>query len=67
MSGNRHTKSRKPSDADIGSDPGIGTSKGTFKEGDELERGENTIEGDVENDTTAAGGIDPRQKLRTNK
>ncbi|PBC02918.1 hypothetical protein [Mesorhizobium sp. WSM3860] len=67
MIGNRHPKSKKPSDADIGSDPGVGTSKGTFKEGDELERGENTVEGDVENDTTETGGINPRQKTRTNK
>ncbi|MDG4882717.1 hypothetical protein P9236_15335 [Mesorhizobium sp. WSM4884] len=28
---NQHPKSKKPSDADIGSDPGIGTSKGTFR------------------------------------
>ncbi|CDX46225.1 conserved hypothetical protein [Mesorhizobium sp. ORS 3359] len=67
MSGNQHPKSKKPSDADLGNDPGIGTSKGTIKEGDELEHGENTVEGDVENDTTDSGGINPRQKVRTNK
>ncbi|CDX30204.1 conserved hypothetical protein [Mesorhizobium sp. SOD10] len=67
MSGNQHPKSKKPSDADMTNDPGIGTSKGTIKEGDELEHGENTVEGDVENDTTSAGGINPRQKVRTNK
>ncbi|WP_281035442.1 hypothetical protein [Mesorhizobium sp. M9A.F.Ca.ET.002.03.1.2] len=39
-----------------------------IKEGDELElEGENTIEGDVENDTNALGGINPRRKMRTNK
>ncbi|TJV22406.1 MAG: hypothetical protein E5Y04_20430 [Mesorhizobium sp.] len=52
----------------MANNPGIGTSKGTIKEGEEFElEGENTVEGDVENDTTAAGGIDPRQKMRTNK
>lgn len=67
MSGNQHPKSKKPADADMSNDPGIGTSKGTIKEGDELEHGENTVEGDVENDTTDAGGINPRQKIRMNK
>ncbi|TPI38190.1 hypothetical protein FJW07_17245 [Mesorhizobium sp. B3-1-9] len=67
MSGNQHPKSKRPSDADMENDPGIGTSKGTIKEGDELEHGENTVEGDVENDTTSTGGINPRQKIRTNK
>ncbi|MER9296468.1 hypothetical protein NKI38_08210 [Mesorhizobium sp. M0621] len=68
MSTSRHPKWKKPSDADLVNNPGIGTSKGTIKEGDELDlEGENTVEGDVENDTTAAGGINPRQKMRTNK
>ncbi|MBM2710031.1 hypothetical protein JQK88_02035 [Mesorhizobium caraganae] len=66
MTTTRHPK--WPSDADLANNPGIGTSKGTIKEGDELDlEGENTIEGDVENDTTTAGGINPRQKMRTNK
>lgn len=68
MTGTKHPKWKKPSDADLANNPGIGTSKGTIKEGQEFElEGENTVEGDVENDTTAAGGIDPRQKMRTNK
>ncbi|OHV87413.1 hypothetical protein [Mesorhizobium sp. ORS 3428] len=67
MTGNQHPKSKKPSDADIGSDPGIGRSKGSYKEGDQLDQGDNTVEGDVENNTTDAGGINPRQKVRTNK
>ena len=32
----------------------------------EDEEGENTVEGDVMNDTTPAGGINPRQRGRTN-
>ncbi|WP_419694043.1 hypothetical protein ACN2CC_24915 [Mesorhizobium muleiense] len=68
MSGTKHPKWKKPSDADLRNIPGIGTSKGTIKECDELLlEGENTIEGDVENDTNALGGINPRQKMRTNK
>ncbi|RWO52762.1 MAG: hypothetical protein E5Y10_29655 [Mesorhizobium sp.] len=68
MSGTKHPKWKKPSDADLRNNPGIGTSKGTIKEGDELLlEGENTIEGDAENDTNALGGINPRQKMRTNK
>ncbi|MGX8012803.1 hypothetical protein ACVDG8_029485 [Mesorhizobium sp. ORM8.1] len=68
MSENKHPKGKKPSDADLANNPGIATSKGTIKEGEDLDlEGENTVEGDVENDTSAAGGIDPRQKMRTNK
>ncbi|MBZ9991167.1 hypothetical protein LB572_29145 [Mesorhizobium sp. BH1-1-5] len=62
MSGNQHPKSKKPSDADMSNDPGIGTFKGTIKEGDDLEQGENTVEGHVEHDTNSADGINPRQK-----
>ena len=36
MSTTRHPKWKKPSDADLANNPGIGTSKGTIKEGDEL-------------------------------
>ena len=53
MSTNKHHKARRPSDMDLGMDPGIGSSKGTFKEGDELDEGANTFEGDVANDVTA--------------
>jgi hypothetical protein len=68
MSGTKHRKSKIPTDADLENNPGIGSSKGMIKEGDDLElEGENTSEGDVENDANAAGGINPRQKIRTNK
>ena len=67
MNSNKHHKPRRPSDMDLGMDPGIGSSKGTIKEGDELDEGATTFEGDVENDTSAQGGIDERQKIRTNK
>jgi hypothetical protein len=64
----KHNKGKIPSDADLSNNPGIGTSKGTIKEGDDLAlQGENTIEGDIENDVGRGGGINPRQKMRTNK
>ncbi|HWK65000.1 MAG TPA: hypothetical protein VNS34_08670 [Rhizobiaceae bacterium] len=63
-----HPKTRKPSDKDLHENPGIGSSKGTIKQGEEVGLdGDNTFEGDVENDTTAAGGVNPAQTGRTNK
>lgn len=63
-----HPKTKKPSDKDLRENPGIGSSKGTIKQGDEAGLdGDNTFEGDVENDTTASGGVDPTQTGRTNK
>ena len=67
MTSTKHHKGKKPSDMDVSNNPGIGTSKGTIKEGDELFQGENTVEGDVENDAGRGGSINPRQKVRTNK
>jgi hypothetical protein len=59
----RHSKLKKPSDRDIRSNPMIGGSKGATLAGaspDDLEdlQGINTIEGDLENDPNAMGGID---------
>jgi hypothetical protein len=61
-----HTPTTLPAD-DLECDPGIGQSKGTTIAGEkpQLIRGENTTEGDVENDTTPAGGVDPRQRGRS--
>ena len=63
MSAPKHQKSRKPTDSDLRNNPLIGGSKGTTTAGvtsDELEeaQGVNTIEGDIENDTNAQGGVD---------
>ncbi|MDO9637025.1 MAG: hypothetical protein Q7J44_00620 [Pseudotabrizicola sp.] len=72
MTSNKHPKSDKTVGADhrddLENDPGIGCSKGRFAMTNEppLE-GENTFEGDVKNDTTAQGGVDPEQRGRTNK
>ena len=62
MSG-KHPKTSKPSDRDLEENPLIGGSKGTTIAGaspDDLDdiQGENTIEGDLENDTTPQGGVD---------
>jgi hypothetical protein len=59
----KHLKRNKPSDADLYRNPMIGGSRGmtmaqvTPDELVEFE-GVNTIEGDIENDTNAQGGID---------
>lgn len=49
--------------------PDIGQSKGTYATGEnpELIEGENTVEGDIENDSSYGGGADPDQLGRTNK
>jgi hypothetical protein len=48
---------------DLDRDPGIGQSKGLFARdgegGGEPIEGDNTIEGDIENDAGAAGGVNP--------
>jgi hypothetical protein len=68
MSDNKHPKTKTPSDVDLKRDPGIGASKGTIQARDvEIEDGENTFRGDVDNDTTIGGGVDPNQRRRTNK
>jgi hypothetical protein len=62
MSG-KHRKTSRPSDADLKGNPLIGGSKGVTRaqaNADEVDdvKGENTVEGDVENDTNPQGGID---------
>jgi hypothetical protein len=67
MSSNKHPKPDAPSDKSLDDDPGIGRSKGRFARTDEppLE-GDHTFEGDVGNDATREGGVDPAQRGRTN-
>lgn len=78
---NKHPKGPEDRQAGLGADtprppdnlerdPGIGTAKGTqARTGGNPERigGEHTFEGDVMNDTTPQGGINPNQKGRTNR
>jgi hypothetical protein len=65
----KHSKGHHPNDLDLKGNPGIGQSAGidnkrtTFED----EAGENTVEGDVMNETTRQGGIDPAHRGRTNK
>jgi hypothetical protein len=55
---------------DLARNPGIGGSKGTFaRSGADPEdlAADNTVKGDVMNDTNAQGGVDPDQTGRTNR
>ena len=64
----KHDKAAKPFADDLEKNPGIGQSKGSFMTGippEEME-GENTVEGDVENDSTANDGVPERERERTN-
>jgi hypothetical protein len=59
----KHFKTKTPSDLDLHVNPMIGGSKGATMAGvsaEDLEelQGANTIEGDLENDVNAQGGID---------
>lgn len=58
-----------PLQDDLEADPGINDSKGNFARTDAnpaLIKGVNTTVGDVMNDTTSGGGVNP-DKERTNK
>ena len=66
MSTSQQPKPAKPSDADLRGNPGIGSSKGRSNDRDPVD-GDNTFEGDVLNDTTPSGGVDPKQIGRTNR
>ncbi|PSC04692.1 hypothetical protein SLNSH_13065 [Alsobacter soli] len=62
----KHPKTNEPTDADLKGTIVIGASKGATMaqaSDEDLEDslGENTIEGDVENDTNAYGGIDKEE------
>ena len=72
MSRDKHLRSGEQDAVDLRDnlehDPGISRSKGRFAMTDEPPLdGESTFEGDVKNDTTPQGGIDPAQRGRTNK
>ncbi|MGR4863917.1 hypothetical protein [Caulobacter sp. LARHSG274] len=63
-----HTPTTLPRD-DLKDNPGIGASKGTTISGEDPHslEGENTYEGDVENDTDATGAVTPQERHRTNR
>ena len=63
----KHPKLNRPMNTDLVRNPLIGGSKGLTMAQASLEdlealQGENTIEGDIENDTTPQGGIDEPQR-----
>lgn len=63
-----HTPNPPPRD-DLETNPGIGGSKGTTRAGEDphIIEGENTFEGDVENDADATGAPTPNDAHRTNR
>jgi hypothetical protein len=65
----KHGKSESPFPDDLERNPGIGQSKGTFMTGEDPEsiQGENTVEGDVDNDSTANDGVPEKERERTNR
>ncbi|HEU4967336.1 hypothetical protein [Sphingomonas sp.] len=69
MTDSKHDKGKSPFRSDLDRNPGVGQSKGAFMTGEDPEEleGENTVEGDVENDTTAVGGASDRKLGHTNR
>jgi hypothetical protein len=68
MTNSKHQKGKSPFKSDLDRNPGIGQSKGSFASGsppEEIE-GENTVDGDVENDSTARDGVPQKDQERTN-
>jgi hypothetical protein len=64
----KHPKLDRPTNVDLVRNPGIGSSKGvTMAQADLADlqalEGENTFEGDVENDTNAQGGLDKAEVM----
>ena len=72
MSSSKHPKTREgetPFQNDLDRNPGIGQSAGSFAAGERPSsiEGDNTVEGDVENDPNPQGGVDEGKLGRTNK
>lgn len=70
MSKGKHDKKGpSPFPDDILRNPGIGQSKGAFMTGADSDEiiGDNTVEGDVDNDSTVVGGVPERENARTNR
>jgi hypothetical protein len=67
LGSSKHDKGESPFPDDLERDPGIGQSKVAFGTGlhPESTRGENTVEGDVENDSTSNDGVPEEQNEHT--
>jgi hypothetical protein len=68
MNDSKHGKGDSPFADDLERNPGIGQSKGSFATGvpPQAIEGENTVEGDAENDSTANDGVPQEERERTN-
>jgi len=72
MSSSKHDKQSEDANRlpnDLEHNPGIGQSKGLFATGGDLSEiaGENTVEGDVDNDTARSGAVPETERERENK
>jgi hypothetical protein len=69
MSTNKELSRDKVGADDLERNPGIGQSKVSLATGEDPEEiaGENTVEGDVENDSTASDGVPQEERGRTNR
>ena len=68
MAENKQSVAGPKQDEDLKANPGIGQSKGAYASGEELDdaEGDNTVEGDIENDPEPDGSINPDRLGRTN-
>ncbi len=68
MTSSKHDKGESPFTDDLERNPGIGSSKGAFATGEQPQSvaGDNTVEGDVENDPQADGSVNENQLGHTN-
>jgi hypothetical protein len=69
MSTNKELTKDEVGPDDLKRNPDIGKSKGAFATGEDPEEiaGENTVIGDIQNDSTRAGGVPQEDRGRTNK
>ena len=69
MNSNKELTRDKVGPDDLERNPGIGQSKGAFSTSEDPEEiaGEDTIVGDVDNDSTANDGVAEGERGRTNK
>lgn len=68
MTSPKHPKTDEPTDKDLKENPGIGQSAGLQSAEDaEALEGENTFEGDTENEASRSGGVDPARRRRENR
>ena len=68
MTSSKHEKGESAFADDLERNPGIGTSKGAFATGDgpQSVEGDNTVEGDVENDPQPDGSVSENKLGHTN-